>query len=67
VPVYEFVCMGCEHRFDRLLPMSEASPACPSCGREDTRRQLSMFAAARREGGGSSGGCACGGACACSR
>jgi putative FmdB family regulatory protein len=69
MPVYEFVCLGCEARFDKLLPMAAADPACPSCGATRVRRQLSVIAGLSGGGAGSPGasGCACGGACACGR
>jgi len=72
MPVYEFVCLACEERFDRLLPMSAGDPGCPRCGEPRTRRQLSVIAGltGARDGGSmpvssSGSGCACGGACAC--
>jgi putative FmdB family regulatory protein len=68
MPVYEFVCLACEERFDKLLPMSAEDPSCPGCGGARVRRQLSLIAglSGSREGAGSAtGGCACGGACAC--
>lgn len=68
MPVYEYICMECEGRFERLLRMSDPDPACPRCAGNRVRRQLSVFAAqtsgpapVARSGG----GCACGGACAC--
>ena len=70
MPVYEYVCMECEGRFQRLLGMSDPDPACPQCSGDRVRRQLSVFAArttsgSAQAGGSGGGGCACGGACAC--
>jgi putative FmdB family regulatory protein len=68
MPIYEFVCMRCEGRFEKLLRMSDAEPPCPTCGTSEVRRQLSVFATGSRAAAGASaasGGCACGGACAC--
>jgi len=72
VPLYEYRCTDCDHRFDALVPASRADlTACPSCGAEQARRLLSVFSAPRagasptRGGDGAaapSGGC-CGGAC----
>jgi putative FmdB family regulatory protein len=66
VATYEYVCLGCEHRFEDRRPMSSVDTvlACPSCGGERVRRQFS-FVAGRPAGEAASGGCACGGACAC--
>jgi putative FmdB family regulatory protein len=70
VPVYEYVCLACEGRFERLQRLTEAEPDCPDCGSTGVRKQISVFAAATptaSEGLGTrrSSGCACGGACAC--
>ncbi|HVH54554.1 MAG TPA: zinc ribbon domain-containing protein [Actinomycetota bacterium] len=70
MPVYEYVCLACEGRFERLQQLAGPDPDCPDCGSTRVRKQISVFAAARAtasEGPGPrrSGGCACGGACAC--
>jgi len=72
MPIYEYVCLACEERFERLLAMGASDPACPSCGRARVRRQPSRIALIAAGGGpsassSSGGGCACGGACACGR
>ena len=35
MPIYEYACVACDLRFDRMRPMAQAdSPAdCPQCGR----------------------------------
>jgi len=70
--VYEYVCLACEHPFEQRRAMGavDTAIACPSCGSDRVRRRFSLFAAggAGAEGErsvGGSGGCACGGACAC--
>ena len=73
MPIYEYVCMQCESHFEELV-RNGVDPACPDCGAENVRRQLSVFASvaaggssqpsfgpAPRSGG---GGC-CGGGCGC--
>ncbi|HWO70761.1 MAG TPA: zinc ribbon domain-containing protein [Actinomycetota bacterium] len=65
MPIYEFACDGCGHRFEELLARTAADPACPSCGSASVTRLISLFATAGQEGSG--GGCACGGRCACGR
>lgn len=43
MPIYEFVCEACGHRFDRLQRMSDADPdACPSCEQPSVRRLISL-------------------------
>ena len=68
MPIYEFVCMECEHHFEELLRLNEADPDCPDCGSPKARRQLSVFAAhgaaEQPSFGGAAGGC-CGGNCGC--
>lgn len=42
MPIYEFECTGCGHRFDRLQKMSDDDPTiCPTCGQPDLRRMVS--------------------------
>ena len=42
MPIYEFQCQACGHRFDRLQKMSDPDPAtCPSCGEPRVGRLLS--------------------------
>ena len=43
MPLYEYSCRGCNHRFEALVRTAE-SPACPSCGSGDLERLLSAFA-----------------------
>jgi putative FmdB family regulatory protein len=67
---YEYVCMACEHGFEKRRPMTAAvdtALACPSCGSDRVRRRFS-FVANKPAGEGSapqaSGGCGCG-SCTC--
>ncbi|UCG10537.1 MAG: zinc ribbon domain-containing protein [Dehalococcoidia bacterium] len=34
MPIYEYFCLDCEHKFELLRPMSKAeeSGVCPKCG-----------------------------------
>jgi putative FmdB family regulatory protein len=47
--VYEFACATCGERFEIQRPMSEhdllkeQAPACPKCGKNDTRQLVSVF------------------------
>ena len=76
MPIYEYRCQACEHRFEMLTSFAERdrSTACPSCESTRTRVLVSSFAAIGGEGEFSStlpmapsggGGC-CGGSCGCS-
>ena len=42
MPIYEFECTGCGHRFDRLQKLSDADPTiCPACAAAKLRRRVS--------------------------
>lgn len=42
MPIYEFECGQCGHRFDRLQKLSDPDPTvCPNCGAERVGRRLS--------------------------
>jgi len=43
MPLYEYDCCGCGHRFEALVRGS-TPPTCPSCGSEALDRILSSFA-----------------------
>ena len=46
MPLYEFLCQGCQHRFEVLvLPHNPSDTrTCPSCQGQDVERVLSSFA-----------------------
>ena len=68
MPLYEYRCRACGHRFEQLQRLGEGSEGveCPRCGEREAERQLSTFAAASAGGtsagfsGGSRGGCGSG-------
>jgi putative FmdB family regulatory protein len=42
MPIYEFECSSCGHRFDRLQKLSDTDPTiCPSCTAPQLRRRVS--------------------------
>jgi putative FmdB family regulatory protein len=43
MPLYEFDCSGCGHRFEALVRPG-SPPSCPACGSEALDRILSSFA-----------------------
>jgi putative FmdB family regulatory protein len=73
MPLYEYACPACAHRFESLQRSFRERASCPSCGARDAERLLSTFAMssgaagreavppARAQGGGS----CCGGGCGC--
>ena len=41
MPIYDFACSACDHRFERLQKMSDADPTtCPKCGLETVSKQV---------------------------
>jgi putative FmdB family regulatory protein len=66
---YEYVCLACERPFEQTRPIAssvDTALACPECGSERVRRRFSLFSTSSGPSPSpASGGCACGGACAC--
>ena len=59
MPIYEYTCKKCDHRFEQLVRTmsgSEQKFTCPACGSDQTARALSVFAAVSSGGGGKSAG-----------
>ena len=45
MPIYEFDCEGCGHRFEALVISTDPTPpSCPACSGEILARVLSAFA-----------------------
>ncbi len=72
MPIYEYHCQNCGHRFEELKRMEDRGTAvCPKCGGA-AAKALSSFAAVIgsccSSGGGfdsGSGSCCSGGSCSC--
>lgn len=43
MPIYDFQCGGCGHRFEQLVRQGEV-PACPRCGAAAPQRQFPLSA-----------------------
>lgn len=43
MPIYDFICTACGHRFDKLVKLDE-TPDCPACQDNRVERQLSLSA-----------------------
>ncbi|MCB1184795.1 zinc ribbon domain-containing protein [bacterium] len=65
MPLYEFACRKCGHRFEELMTAAELAEKklkCPACGSPRTERELSGFATGSSGGGfPAGGGCGQGG------
>jgi putative FmdB family regulatory protein len=74
MPIYEYVCVECNTRFDARRAFSQADDPlpCPECGGSHVRRLLSTFFAFSSGGGsatavaGTGGGCSSCASRACS-
>jgi len=46
MPLYEYYCLDCEQKFEKLVPIEDRDEgvACPSCRGLHTERSLSLFA-----------------------
>lgn len=70
MPIYEFLCIDCEMRFEELVRNGDGNPPpCPSCGSNRLARLLSVFTTRKSaepppSGAAAGGGC-CGGSCGC--
>ncbi len=66
MPIYEYQCTKCSHRFERIHGISEKDKKnpCPKCGDPKPQRVMSAFSCGGikgTEGGSISGGCGTGG------
>jgi len=54
MPLYEYRCTECDHRFEILQRMGEGADGldCPSCGEPRVEKQFSTFASASSTPGG---------------
>lgn len=52
MPLFEYQCGKCGHRFEYLAKSgSDAPDKCPKCGAKKPTKQLSTFSASVHEGG----------------
>ncbi len=42
MPVYEYRCRGCDHTLEELVRRNIEPTVCPSCGRGDLERLISL-------------------------
>jgi len=67
MPLFEYVCMKCGHRFEALV-LGSQRPVCPNCQSGELEQEISAFAMGHegRQGSGTASarpaaGCASGG------
>jgi putative FmdB family regulatory protein len=44
MPIFEYVCQKCQHRFEKIVH-GNARPECPQCAGVELEKQLSVFSA----------------------
>ena len=59
MPIYEYDCCACGHRFETLVRRGDEPTACPECGAEDLQRAWSVFSS-KQGGAGAVGEAPCG-------
>ena len=42
MPIYEFFCQSCDHKFEKLLIRRDAEIHCPECDDADVKRLISV-------------------------
>ncbi len=42
MPIYDFACRACAHRFEEWVRKADTRPPCPACGATEVERQLSL-------------------------
>jgi len=50
MPIFEYVCGDCQHRFETLVTGAR-QPGCPACQSQTLEKQFSVFAAVSSSGG----------------
>lgn len=61
MPLYDFKCEKCGHRFETLISWRDKENVkCPECG-ANVKEEVSSFACSSRSSGSSGGGCGSGG------
>ena len=62
MPIYEYNCRRCDHRFEAIVLSSQEKITCPECSGAVIEKQLSVFSAPASDKQASSstgGGCGC--------
>ena len=62
MPIFEYNCRKCHHRFETIVLSAREKIACPHCRSSALDKQFSVFRApssSGQEASASAGGCAC--------
>ena len=60
MPIYEYRCKNCQHRFDKLVSMGteDAEIECPACHKKEAEKTISLFGAKTSSSQAHASGCA---------
>jgi len=62
MPLYEYICLKCQQRFEALVKTNQAEVVCPRCQSHQVKKLISSFGiggSGRRGKGGSSSCSSC--------
>jgi len=62
MPIYEYNCRRCDHRFEAIVLSSREKITCPQCSSGAIEKQLSVFGAPasdKQADSSTRGGCGC--------
>lgn len=51
MPIYEYRCETCAHKFEQMVKMSDPIPPCPACGATNARKLVSAASFVLKGGG----------------
>jgi putative FmdB family regulatory protein len=51
MPIYEYECPGCSHRFEQLVRIGAEAPPCPQCASQEVRKRISASGFILKGGG----------------
>lgn len=60
MPIYEYICTGCDNQFEELVFSTSEAVACPECGSGQVERAMSVFSFSSGGTYRSSAGSSCG-------
>ncbi len=43
MPIYEYECLSCKHRFEKVMKVGDPAPPCPVCGATQTKKMVTPF------------------------
>jgi len=50
MPIFEYDCNACGHRFEKLVPRHDSDVNCPKCESANAAKRFSVFAASTKNG-----------------